>query len=181
MTDLRQRLNDAFKASAYACDGECGLSEDDCRAPITWAGSAREGRDNEVVWIEGDTGAIAGVCAAVIAPELHRSSAAARECARNTDLLSELVRAVLLIAHKHGPVSAVRVLSERAADFDGLLDGLDLPAATPLAPAPSGLAPWDDGTCGDCATGKCHGTESDDCGCARHEVSQPDIDDEVWL
>ncbi|WP_326642970.1 hypothetical protein OG884_06015 [Streptosporangium sp. NBC_01755] len=54
-------------------------------------------------------------------------------------------------------------------------------ATNPPAPAPSGLAPWDDGTCGDCATGKCHGTESDDCGCARHEVSQPDIDDEVWL
>ncbi|MEU8035678.1 hypothetical protein [Streptosporangium sp. NPDC049078] len=28
-----------------------------------------------------------------------------------------------------------------------------------------------DGTCGDCATGKCHGTEPDDCGCARHDAS----------
>lgn len=30
---------------------------------------------------------------------------------------------------------------------------------------------YDDGTCGDCATGKCHGTEPDDCSCARHDVS----------
>ncbi|GAA0853337.1 hypothetical protein ACFQVD_26695 [Streptosporangium amethystogenes subsp. fukuiense] len=72
---------------------------------------------------------------AVITPELERAAFAARNCARNTDLLSELIRAVLLIAHKHGPVSAVRVLGERAADFDGLLDGLDLPAANPPAPA----------------------------------------------
>ena len=43
--------------------------------------------------------------------------------------------------------------------------------------------PWfgeglDDGTCGDCADGKCHGTDPDDCGCARHEASVDDPDDE---
>ncbi|WP_157253127.1 hypothetical protein [Nonomuraea typhae] len=29
----------------------------------------------------------------------------------------------------------------------------------------------DDGTCGDCMSGKCHGTEPEECGCARHDVS----------
>ena len=33
------------------------------------------------------------------------------------------------------------------------------------------LAPWDDGTCGDCMFGRCHGTDPDDCGCDRHEAS----------
>lgn len=29
----------------------------------------------------------------------------------------------------------------------------------------------DDGTCGDCMYGRCHGTEPEECGCARHEAS----------
>jgi hypothetical protein len=38
----------------------------------------------------------------------------------------------------------------------------------------------DDGTCGDCADGRCHGGEPGQCGCARHDASQvdPDEDDE---
>lgn len=32
----------------------------------------------------------------------------------------------------------------------------------------------DDRTCGDCAEGRCHGGEPDDCGCDRHAASQED-------
>lgn len=36
----------------------------------------------------------------------------------------------------------------------------------------------DDGTCGDCADGRCHGGEPGQCGCARHDASQVDDEDE---
>lgn len=35
----------------------------------------------------------------------------------------------------------------------------------------------DDGTCGDCADGRCHGGEPGQCGCARHDASQVDEDE----
>jgi hypothetical protein len=35
----------------------------------------------------------------------------------------------------------------------------------------------DDGTCGDCADGRCHGGEPGQCGCARHDASQVDDDE----
>lgn len=38
-------------------------------------------------------------------------------------------------------------------------------------PTPAGEPTGDDGTCGDCADGKCHGTDPDDCECARHSAS----------
>jgi len=36
----------------------------------------------------------------------------------------------------------------------------------------------DDGTCGDCADGRCHGGEPGQCGCARHDASQVDSDED---
>lgn len=30
---------------------------------------------------------------------------------------------------------------------------------------------WDDGTCGDCESGRCHGGDPEECGCARHAAS----------
>lgn len=49
------------------------------------------------------------------------------------------------------------------------------PDARPALPS------WDDGTCGDCMFGRCHGTEPDDCGCARHEASVAEVDDELCI
>lgn len=33
-------------------------------------------------------------------------------------------------------------------------------------------ADWDDGTCGDCAEGSCHGSDPGNCGCDRHDASK---------
>lgn len=43
----------------------------------------------------------------------------------------------------------------------------DLPGATQAETVDDG----DDGTCGDCMFGRCHGTEPAECECARHEAS----------
>jgi len=38
-------------------------------------------------------------------------------------------------------------------------------------PAQPALPGWDDGTCGDCMFGRCHGTAPEACGCDRHDAS----------
>jgi hypothetical protein len=52
-----------------------------------------------------------------------------------------------------------------------LLDELERLTELVAARGTAGLPDWDDGTCGDCADGKCHGGDPDDCGCARHSAS----------
>lgn len=62
----RRFLQEVLRAGAFTCPGECGLDERACAElhPVQWAGTAREGKPDEVTWIEGTTQAIADLIVA---------------------------------------------------------------------------------------------------------------------
>lgn len=54
---------------------------------------------------------------------------------------------------------------------DGLAEALDRVRSGEVTADAPAEAVEDDGTCGDCAEGRCHGGDPDDCGCDRHAAS----------
>lgn len=66
---------------------------------------------------------------------------------------------------------------DQVLELWGLVDGHEVWPEVAIAPLallvgePDLPARADDGACGDCATGRCHGTDPGDCGCDRHNAS----------
>ncbi|MEW9521748.1 hypothetical protein [Streptomyces tubercidicus] len=67
--DLRQRIADALTASAYQCDGKCGLGERACydAHPITWSAMA-----GGTTHVDGSVTAIANIAFASVQADLDR-------------------------------------------------------------------------------------------------------------